>query len=96
VESWIDFSIVAATKTCHIFQHSLATRRQISFSSASDPSTITMDFTPGPRSVFCPQLPFNERWEPLKPHLERFYLDEKLKLPKITAIMKEQYGFDAK
>ncbi|KAF8853073.1 hypothetical protein BDZ45DRAFT_599053 [Acephala macrosclerotiorum] len=55
-----------------------------------------MDFVPGPFSRFRPDLPFNQRWEPLKPYLERLYLNEKMKLPEIVAIMKSQYGFDAK
>ena len=55
-----------------------------------------MDFVPGPLAVFRPDVPFKERWELLKPYLDRYYFQEKLKLPKIVQIMKEQYGFDAK
>ncbi|KAE9370227.1 hypothetical protein N431DRAFT_468295 [Stipitochalara longipes BDJ] len=54
-----------------------------------------MDFVPGPFAVFRPDVPFKERWELLKPYLHRYYFQEKLKLPKIIEIMKEQYGFDA-
>jgi hypothetical protein len=55
-----------------------------------------MDFVPGPFCKFRPDLPFDQRWEPLRPYLERLYLEEKMKLPKIVTVMKEQYGFDAK
>ena len=48
---------------------------------------------PGDQS---PNVPFSERWELLKPDLERLYLDEKRKLPEIIEIMKSQYEFDAK
>ncbi|KAN0089874.1 hypothetical protein V8E51_018453 [Hyaloscypha variabilis] len=54
-----------------------------------------MDFVPGPFAVFRPDVPFKERWELLKPYLDRYYFQEKLKLPKIIQIMKEQYRFDA-
>ena len=55
-----------------------------------------MDFIPRPFALFHPEVPFKERWELLKPYLHRYYFDEKLKLPNIITIMKEQYGFDAK
>jgi len=58
--------------------------------------TAPMDFIPGPFAVFRPDIPFNKRWELLKPYLHRYYFDEKLKLSQIITIMKEQYGFDAK
>jgi hypothetical protein len=41
------------------------------------------------------RLSFREKWELHKPLLERLYLDEKLKLSKIKAIMREQFDFDA-
>lgn len=37
----------------------------------------------------------DEKWEIHKPLLARLYLEEKLKLPKIQTIMKEQYDFPA-
>lgn len=43
-----------------------------------------------------PDVPFKERWDLLKPQLERFYLDEKLKLSSLIQKMKNEYGFDAK
>jgi hypothetical protein len=55
-----------------------------------------MDFVPGPFTIFRPDVPFKERWELLKPYLDRHYFHEKLKLPQIMQIMKEHYGFDAK
>lgn len=46
-----------------------------------------------PRSLL--DVPFNERWELLKPTIERLYIDEKRKLPDVMKILKDQYGFDA-
>ncbi|KAE8448090.1 hypothetical protein EG329_009855 [Mollisiaceae sp. DMI_Dod_QoI] len=54
-----------------------------------------VDSVPGPPPKFRPDLPYNQRWEPLKPYLERLYLEEKMKLPEIVTMMKRQYGFDA-
>jgi hypothetical protein len=42
------------------------------------------------------EVRFAERWELLKPVLERLYFDEKLKLPEIISLMKSTYNFDAK
>jgi hypothetical protein len=39
-------------------------------------------------------IPFSQKWELHKPLLERLYLDEGFKLPKIQSVMREQ-GFDA-
>jgi hypothetical protein len=39
---------------------------------------------------------FAERWQLLKPMLERLYFDENLKLPDIISLMKSRYNFDAK
>jgi hypothetical protein len=38
---------------------------------------------------------FAERWELLKPVLERLYFDEKLKLPEIISLMKSTYNFQS-
>lgn len=42
-----------------------------------------------------PNVPINEKWELLRPTIERLYIDEKLKLPKVIDAVKAQYGFDA-
>lgn len=42
-----------------------------------------------------PRIPFSQKWELHKPLLEKLYLDEKLKLPKIKSIMREEHEFDA-
>jgi hypothetical protein len=42
------------------------------------------------------EVPYSQRWELLKPVLERLYLDEKVKLPVIISLMKATYSFDAK
>jgi Clr5 domain len=41
------------------------------------------------------RIPFSERWDLLKPEIERLYIDENVLLRDIVRIMKEKYGFDA-
>jgi hypothetical protein len=41
------------------------------------------------------RIPFNKRWELLKPEIERLYIDENVLLRDIVRIMKEKYDFDA-
>jgi hypothetical protein len=36
-----------------------------------------------------------DRWEELKPIIERLYLNEKKKLADVVSILKNDYGFDA-
>jgi len=50
--------------------------------------------SPGPGPFFL-DIPFNKRWEFLKPTIKRFYIDEDQKLPKVMQLMKEEYHFDA-
>lgn len=42
-----------------------------------------------------PGLSFEQKWEFLKPHIQRFYIDQKLKLVEVIEILKEEYGFNA-
>jgi hypothetical protein len=59
--------------------------------------TAAMDSSPASAPPQLPSdAPFTEKWELLKPYLERLYLDEKRKLPEVVQIIKTQYGFDAK
>lgn len=37
----------------------------------------------------------NEKWESLKPTIERLYIEENLKLSEVIDEVKAQYGFDA-
>ena len=39
-------------------------------------------------------VPYSEKWELLKPTIERLYIQEKQKLPDIVKAFKD-YGFDA-
>jgi hypothetical protein len=41
------------------------------------------------------RIPFSQQWEQHKPLLEKLYLDERLTLPKIQKIMREENSFDA-
>jgi hypothetical protein len=41
------------------------------------------------------RIPFNKRWELLKPEIERLYVGENVPLRDIVGIMKEKYDFDA-
>jgi hypothetical protein len=34
-------------------------------------------------------------WEEMKPHIEKLWLTEKLKLPRVVSEMKTKHGFDA-
>jgi hypothetical protein len=44
---------------------------------------------------FRPDVSFDDKWELLKPDLERLWLNEKRKLPEIIQMMKAQYAFNA-
>jgi hypothetical protein len=41
------------------------------------------------------RIPFQKRWEVLRPEIERLYIDENVPLRSIVGIMKEKYDFDA-
>lgn len=41
-------------------------------------------------------LPFNKKWDLLKPVIKQLYIDEDQPLPELVTIMKRDYGFDAK
>jgi Clr5 domain len=40
-------------------------------------------------------VPYNERWELLKPFMEQLYIQEKRKLPDVVDIMKSRHKFYA-
>ena len=40
-------------------------------------------------------VPFERKWNLIKPTIEHLYINENLKLSNIIEIMKDQYGFDA-
>ncbi|MCJ1264032.1 hypothetical protein MMC22_003903 [Lobaria immixta] len=42
-----------------------------------------------------PNVPFNKKWDLLKPVIEQLYVDENQALPDVVAIMKRDYGFAA-
>jgi hypothetical protein len=52
-------------------------------------------FVPTAATEVPPGLPFEQKWEFLKPHIERLYIDQKHKLAEVIEILKGQYGFDA-
>lgn len=41
-------------------------------------------------------IPYNQRWEPLKPTMVNIYMQEGEKLAGVAERMKSEYGFDAK
>jgi hypothetical protein len=56
-------------------------------------STITQRRTSNQQD---PQrIPFDKRWELLKPEIERLYITKNLPLRDIIGVMKEKYDFDA-
>ena len=40
-------------------------------------------------------VPFNQKWDLLKPAIERLYIHLNWKLPEVIKAIKDQYGFDA-
>ena len=40
-------------------------------------------------------VPFDKKWEILKPTIERLYVHEECKLPELMQRMKDQHGFVA-
>lgn len=40
-------------------------------------------------------VPFQERWELLRPIITQLYVDEEKTLSEVVAIMKAEHGFDA-
>jgi hypothetical protein len=41
------------------------------------------------------RIPFNQKWNVLKPEIERLYIAENVPLRDLVRIMKEKHGFDA-
>jgi Clr5 domain len=56
-------------------------------------STITHRRATTPKN--SERIPFNKRWELLRPEIERLYIYKNVPLRGIVGIMKEAYGFDA-
>lgn len=52
---------------------------------------------PGPTNVveMPPGLPFEQKWEFLRPHIEQLYIHENCKLPDVIKTLKGRFGFDA-
>lgn len=40
-------------------------------------------------------VPFDQKWELLKPTIERLYLHEKRELPDVIGTIRDETGFDA-
>lgn len=40
-------------------------------------------------------VPFDHRWDLLKPTIERLYINENWKLPDVIRTIKDEHGFDA-
>ena len=53
-----------------------------------------MDERPTPSVTFW-EIPFQERWEHLKPIITQLYVDRDMSLEDVAKIMKDQHGFDA-
>jgi hypothetical protein len=50
---------------------------------------------PGPSGP-PPSIPLSEKWELLKPHIKRLYIDEDRPLSEVIITMKRQFNFDSK
>ena len=40
-------------------------------------------------------VPFDQKWELLKPTIERLYIREDMKLPDVIEAIRDEHGFDA-
>jgi hypothetical protein len=50
---------------------------------------------PGPSGP-PPSVSLSEKWERLKPHIKRLYIDENRPLSEVIITMKREYNFDSK
>lgn len=41
-------------------------------------------------------IPYDQRWDHLRPTIVRIYMEEKEKIPRLAQRMKNDYDFDAK
>jgi Clr5-like protein len=53
-----------------------------------------MDERPAPSVAFW-EIPFQQRWEYLRPIITQLYVDEDKDLEDVVKIMKDEHGFDA-
>jgi hypothetical protein len=55
---------------------------------------------PGPSgqssSLLLSNVPFDKKWDHLKPHIMRLYIDEGLPLSEVISTMKREFDFNAK
>jgi Clr5 domain len=55
---------------------------------------------PGPSapysSLSLSDVPFNQKWELLKPHIHRLYITENRPLSEVISTMKKEFNFNAK
>jgi Clr5 domain len=52
---------------------------------------------PGPySSLSLSDVPYEQKWELLKPHIHRLYIEENRSLPEVISMMKREFSFDAK
>jgi hypothetical protein len=55
---------------------------------------------PGPSgpysSLSLSDVPYNQKWELLKPHIYRLYIDENRSLSDVISMMKRDFNFNAK
>jgi hypothetical protein len=65
---------------------------------SSIPTSIASS-TVGQQRLSIPEnaerIPFNQKWNVLKPEIERLYITENVPLRDLVRIMKEKHGFDA-
>ena len=52
-------------------------------------------FSPQVLSPSLLDVPFDEKWEPLKPTIEHLYIHKNWKLSDVIKKIKDQYDFDA-
>ena len=79
--------------------HSMPTGNTAANAETSSILTSTSSSTITHRRTITQQnserIPFNKRWQLLKPEIERLYIHENVSLHDIVGIMKEKHDFDA-
>jgi hypothetical protein len=96
-EFWQDLNIVDG-ESAHIGEPPTPAENTTSTATSSIPTSISSS-TIGQQRLSNPdnaeRIPFNQKWDVLKPEIERLYITENVPLRDLVRIMKEKHDFDA-
>lgn len=94
---WQDLNIVDE-ESAHIGEPPTPAENTTSTAISSIPTSISSS-TVGQQRLSNPdnaeRIPFNQKWDVLKPEIERLYITENVPLRDLVRIMKEKHDFDA-